>query len=120
MVSEVSTSVLSLLSTKIYNYFVLVCRLIFQLRFLLSEYVMASLDMTLDDMIKSRRNTERGGRGQGRARRGRGGSFRGGRTTGAPRKVPLGVNARPSANRIAKASSKLMESFAFPRQFHML
>nr|CAJ44458.1 ALY protein [Nicotiana benthamiana] len=64
---------------------------------------MASLDMTLDDMIKSRRNTQRGGRGQGRARRGRGGSFRGGRTTGAPRKVPLGVNARPSATRIAKS-----------------
>ena len=70
---------------------------------------MASLDMTLDDMIKSRRNTERGGRGQGRARRGRGaggsfrgGSFRGGRTTGAPRRGPLGVNARPSAYTIAK------------------
>ncbi|CAN4114784.1 unnamed protein product [Withania somnifera] len=70
---------------------------------------MASLDMTLDDMIKSRRNTERGSRGQGRARRGRGsgrpfrgGSFRGGRTT-APRRGPLGVNARPSAYAIAKS-----------------
>ncbi|XP_055828984.1 THO complex subunit 4D-like isoform X1 [Solanum dulcamara] len=70
---------------------------------------MASLDMTLDDMIKSRRNTDRGGRGQGRARRGRGaggsfrgGSFRGGRTTGAPRRGPLGVNARPSTYTIAK------------------
>lgn len=72
---------------------------------------MASLDMTLDDMIKSRRNSERGGRGQGRARRGRGagGSFRGGRTTGAPRRGPLGVNARPSAYTIAKASSNLLE-----------
>lgn len=83
---------------------------------------MASLDMSLDDMIKSRRNNEKGGRGQGRARRGRGqgGSVRGGRTTGALRKGALGVNARPSANRIAKASIKLSESFAFPRQFDML
>ncbi|KAK4371585.1 hypothetical protein RND71_011060 [Anisodus tanguticus] len=67
---------------------------------------MASLDMTLDDMIKSRRNSEKEGMGQGRARRGRGagGSFRGGRTTGTPpRKGQLGVNARPSANRIAKS-----------------
>ncbi|CAN4106710.1 unnamed protein product [Withania somnifera] len=64
---------------------------------------MASLDLTLDDMIKSRRNSERGSRRQGRARRGgQGVSFRGGRTTGAPRKGALGVNARPSAKRIAK------------------
>ncbi|PHT64712.1 THO complex subunit 4D [Capsicum annuum] len=66
-----------------------------------SAYIMASLDMSLEDMIKSRRNTERGGRGQGRARRGRGaggsfrgGSFRGGRTTGAPRRGPLGTFRR--------------------------
>ncbi|XP_031107085.1 THO complex subunit 4D isoform X1 [Ipomoea triloba] len=66
---------------------------------------MASLDMTLDDMIKSRRNSERG-RGRGRPRRGRGagGSFRGGRPAGAPRSGgPLGVNARPSAHVIAKS-----------------
>ncbi|KAL3527459.1 hypothetical protein ACH5RR_012115 [Cinchona calisaya] len=65
---------------------------------------MASLDMSLDDMIKNRRNNDRG-RGRGRARRGRGagGSFRGGRTTGAPRRGPLGVNTRPSAYTIAKS-----------------
>lgn len=76
---------------------------------------MASLDMSLDDMIKNRRNTERG-KGQGRARRGGrgpGGSFRGGRNSGAPRRVPLGVNSRPSAFTIAKASSKLWMSYAF-------
>lgn len=73
--------------------------------------------MSLDDMIKNRRNTERG-RGQGRARRGgggrgQGGSFRGGRNSGAPRRGPLGVNSRPSAYTIAKASSKLWMSYAF-------
>ncbi|KAL6560881.1 hypothetical protein OROHE_006058 [Orobanche hederae] len=69
---------------------------------------MASLDMSLDDMIKSRKNNERGGRGQGRPRRGRasGGPSRGGgRLFGAPRRNPLGVNARPSSFDIAKASS---------------
>lgn len=78
---------------------------------------MASLDMSLDDMIKSRKNTVKGGRGQGRPRRGRGGpggSSRGGRPPfGAPRRNPLGVNARPSAYTIAKASSM---SYALHRQ----
>ncbi|KAL8472287.1 hypothetical protein ACS0TY_029488 [Phlomoides rotata] len=65
---------------------------------------MASLDVSLEDMIKSRRNTDKGGRGQGRARRGRGagGSSRGGRPFGAPRRNPLGVNTRPSPYAIAK------------------
>ncbi|XP_022879682.1 THO complex subunit 4D-like isoform X2 [Olea europaea var. sylvestris] len=65
---------------------------------------MASLDMSLDDVIKSRRTSDRG-RGRGRPRRGRGsgGSFRGGRTTEAPRRGPLGINARPSAYTIAKS-----------------
>ncbi|KAK6150321.1 hypothetical protein DH2020_015253 [Rehmannia glutinosa] len=66
---------------------------------------MATLDMSLDDMIKSRKSNEKGGRGQGRPRRGRGpgGSFRGGRPFGAPRRNPLGVNARPSSYTIAKS-----------------
>ncbi|XP_042031023.1 THO complex subunit 4D-like [Salvia splendens] len=68
---------------------------------------MASLDMSLDDMIKSRKSTVKGGRGQGRPRRGRGGPggpSRGGRTPfGAPRRNPLGLNARPSAHSIAKS-----------------
>ncbi|CAI9777664.1 unnamed protein product [Fraxinus pennsylvanica] len=65
---------------------------------------MASLDMSLDDVIKSRRNSDRG-RGRGRPRRGRGpgGSFRGGRTTEAPGRGPLGINARSSAYTIAKS-----------------
>ncbi|KAI3794462.1 hypothetical protein L1987_37094 [Smallanthus sonchifolius] len=69
---------------------------------------MASLDMSLDDMIKSRRTTVRGrgrGGGRGRARGGRGQerSFGGGRPTGPPRRGPLAVNARSSAYTIAKS-----------------
>ncbi|KAL0463399.1 UNVERIFIED_CONTAM: THO complex subunitD [Sesamum latifolium] len=53
---------------------------------------MASLDMSLDDMIKNRRSNNRGGRGDGRPRRGKGPgvSSRGGRPFGAPRRNPLG------------------------------
>ncbi|KAL6518655.1 hypothetical protein OROGR_019157 [Orobanche gracilis] len=67
---------------------------------------MASLDMSLDDMIKNRKNNERGSRGQGRPQRGRAsrGPLRaGGRSFGAPRRNPLGVNARPSSFAIAKS-----------------
>ncbi|KAL7192651.1 hypothetical protein ACSBR2_024468 [Camellia fascicularis] len=65
---------------------------------------MASLDMSLDDMIKNRRSSERG-RGRGRGQRGRGpiGSFSGGRMTGPPRRGPLRVNTRPSSYVIAKS-----------------
>lgn len=68
-----------------------------------------ALDMSLDDIIKSKK-TE--GRPRGRAglrQRGGGrGSFRGERVRdtgrGAVRKGPLSVNARPSSSAIAKAS----------------
>ncbi|KAK1410645.1 hypothetical protein QVD17_37182 [Tagetes erecta] len=72
---------------------------------------MASLDMSLDDMIKSRRATVRG-RGRGRARGGRGQqrSFGGGRPTGPPRRGPLAVNARPSAYTIAKSFRRPINS----------
>ncbi|XP_075474576.1 THO complex subunit 4C-like isoform X1 [Primulina tabacum] len=69
---------------------------------------MASLDMSLDDMIKIRKNSERN-RGQASSRgsrrgRGPGGSSSrgGGRTYGPPRRGPLGLNTRPSAQMIAK------------------
>ncbi|KAH7556995.1 hypothetical protein JRO89_XS11G0025800 [Xanthoceras sorbifolium] len=72
------------------------------------------VDMSLDDIIKSRKTSDRG-RGQGRARRGRGpgGSFNGPRMAGPVRRGPLTVNARPSAYTIAKASSKLWMFYAY-------
>lgn len=72
---------------------------------------MATLDMSLDDRIRSRSNGERfrgqgmAPRGRGRGR-GRGGPFNSRRMAGPIRRGPLSVNARPSAYAIAKASSK--------------
>ncbi|CAA2964217.1 THO complex subunit 4D [Olea europaea subsp. europaea] len=65
---------------------------------------MATLDISLDDMIKNRRNSD-SGRGLGRPRHGRGPgrSFRGGRTTGTRPRGPLSLNARPSVYTIAKS-----------------
>lgn len=75
------------------------------------------VDMSLDDIIKSRKKSERE-RGQGRPRRGRGrgrgpgGTVNGGRMPGAVRRGPLS-NARPSSYAIAKASSKLWMFYAY-------
>ncbi|KAF9664080.1 hypothetical protein SADUNF_Sadunf17G0119000 [Salix dunnii] len=74
----------------------------------------ATMDMSLDDIIK--KNRERG-RGRGRASRGRGRglarSFNNGRMSGPYHRGPLSVNARPSKYSIAKASSKLWMVYAY-------
>ena len=76
----------------------------------------ATVDMSLDDIIK--KNRERG-RGRGRASRGRGRgrgpvrSFNNGRMSGAVRRGPLSVNTWPSKYSIAKASSKLWMVYAY-------
>lgn len=79
---------------------------------------MASLDVSLDDMIKSRRTAAKG-RGQGRAQRGRGGgSFNGGRMRGKPNRgghfLRVNTTAAPSAFNIAKASSETVDLFCIP------
>ncbi|GAV76700.1 RRM_1 domain-containing protein [Cephalotus follicularis] len=77
----------------------------------------SSLGMSLDDMVKRTRRERV--RGQGAAPRGRGpgGFFRGGRVTGAVRKGPLAVNARPSQYAIAKSSRRTR---SFPWQHDLL
>ncbi|KAI5559444.1 hypothetical protein BDE02_17G110200 [Populus trichocarpa] len=70
----------------------------------------ATVDMSLDDIIK--KNRERG-RGRGRASRGRGRgrgpvrSFNNGRMSGAVRRGPLSVNTWPSKYSIAKPSRRV-------------
>ncbi|XP_010551770.1 PREDICTED: THO complex subunit 4D isoform X2 [Tarenaya hassleriana] len=61
-----------------------------------------SLNMTLDDMVKRRRNERSGGRGRSRRGRGANGFSRGGRGFGPARRGPLAVNARPSSFSITK------------------
>ncbi|XP_066371395.1 THO complex subunit 4D-like [Miscanthus floridulus] len=81
-----------------------------------------SLDVTLDDLIKSRNGRGRGrGRGQGGRGRGDGqrlarGSWRGrgtgtfrGRGLGVPSRRPLGVNTRSSSFAIAKPFNKVKD-----------
>lgn len=67
------------------------------------------LDMSLEDMIKKNSREKLRARGRGRRGRGAGGSFNGGRGVmiGSVRRGPLGINARPSAYSISKASFKL-------------
>lgn len=79
----------------------------------------ANVDMSLDDIIKSRKKSERG-KGQGRVRRGRapGRPFNGGRMQGTARRGPLAVNARPSSYSIAKASSILWKFHAYDENFY--
>jgi len=85
----------------------------------------SSLDISLDDRIKSRSNRGRG-RGRGKVLSGRGsGTLGGGRRTGAVngrrtgnggrtgavRRGPLNVNTRASSYAIAKASSKIVDAY---------
>ncbi|XP_058079815.1 THO complex subunit 4D isoform X3 [Magnolia sinica] len=71
-----------------------------------------SLDMSLDDIIKNRGNSDRGrgrsrGRAWGRGRgRGQGGSFDRGRGAGMLHRGPLRVNTRSSPYAIAKSFSR--------------
>ncbi|PIA26608.1 hypothetical protein AQUCO_09100046v1 [Aquilegia coerulea] len=66
-----------------------------------------ALDMSLDDVIKSRTNSKKG-RGRGRAGRGqkRGGTVNSGTAAGLFPKGSLRVNARPSSRAISKPFSR--------------
>ncbi|KAL4299410.1 hypothetical protein AHAS_Ahas17G0098100 [Arachis hypogaea] len=75
----------------------------------------SSLDMSLDDRIKSSRSNRERGRGRGRARAHTSrGTVKnpgvGGRITGAARR---GLNTRPSSYAIAKASSKTVDPYTY-------
>ena len=98
------------------------------------SWMATSLDVPLDDLIKSRNGRGRGrGRGQGGGRgrsdgqrltrgswRGRGtGTFRG-RGLGVPSRRPLGVNTRSSSFAIAKASTKLSLFFCIPSRIQII
>ncbi|CAL0307657.1 unnamed protein product [Lupinus luteus] len=69
----------------------------------------SSLDMSLDDRVRTRSNR---GRGHGRDRpgRGQGSNPGGGRKGGSVSSGPLMVNVRPSSHAIAKASKKNVDA----------
>ncbi|CAN0897423.1 THO complex subunit 4C [Linum grandiflorum] len=66
-----------------------------------------SVDMSLDDIIKSSRGKGRGRGGMAKRGRGSGRPFNAGKMTGPVRRGPFGVNTRASQFAISKASSKL-------------
>ncbi|CAN0897424.1 THO complex subunit 4C [Linum grandiflorum] len=68
-----------------------------------------SVDMSLDDIIKSSRGKGRGRGGMAKRGRGSGRPFNAGKMTGPVRRGPFGVNTRASQFAISKASSKLTQ-----------